>query len=102
MSELAKFTPSLSEVRNSKTHSAFCGSTISVSSAILLLGAALPNLLKMHNTNLAFMTMWLAASVALAYMVSAWVQEKYYLATPNDKQLELGLEALKEVLKNGK
>lgn len=102
LSELAKCIPTLTEVQNSKSHSAFCGSTICVSSAILLLGAALPNLLKLHNTNLLFMSMWLSISVALAYLVSAFVQDKYYLATPNDKQLELGLEALKEVLKNGK
>jgi|GEM_PF-2061872 len=98
LSELRAFVPSLQEARNSKSHSIFCGSTICVTSAILLFGAATPNLLRLQNTNLIFMSTWLAASVAAAYLISRWIQQKYYLAKPSDKQLELGLTALKEIL----
>ena len=102
LSEISMMVPTLAEVQNTKSHSALCGSTVYVSSAILLLGAAIPNLLKLHNTNLIFMSTWLAVIISIAYLASCWIQKKYYLATPNDKQLKLGLEALKEVLKNGK
>ncbi len=101
LGEIREYVPSLVEAKNSKSHSLFCGSTFCVSSAILLLGAAIPNLLKLQNHNLVFMSTWMAISVALAYLVSSWIQQKYYLAKPNDKQLELGLAALKEVLKDG-
>ncbi len=98
LSELRQFVPTLQEAKNTKSHSLFCGSTICVSTAIMLFGAATPNLLKLQNTNLIFMSTWLAASVVLAYLISKWIQQKYYLAKPNEKQLELGLAALKEVL----
>ncbi len=102
LSEIAKHVPSLEEVKQCQSHSLFCGSTICVSSAILLLGAATPNLFGLHNTNLSFMSLWLAATITLAYLVSVYLQQRFYLAKPNDKQLELGLAALREVLKNGK
>ena len=86
LSKLAEQIPSLHEVRNSSSHSIFCGSTLCVSSAILLLGAATPNLFRFQNHNLAFMSLCLGASLALAYCIGSWLQQRYYVAKPNDKQ----------------
>ena len=99
LSELAQELPSLDEARSASSFSLFCGTTIFISSTILLLGAAVPYFFKL-STNPYFMFAWLACIVIVTLLASYYMQKNFYLAQADDKHLLLAIEALKEVLKD--
>lgn len=97
--ELSEAVPSLAEAQSASSFSLFCGTTVFISSGILLLGAAVPYFFKL-NGNAYFMFAWLAFIVLVTMLASYYIQKKFYLAQAEDKHLLLAIEALKEVLKD--
>lgn len=100
INELSQYLPSLEEVRNAPLSSYLCGTTIFLLSGLSLVLVALPNLLGFANQNIFYLILWMIGSVILSLTVSLWVQRKKFLAEPEDRHLVLGIEALKEALKN--
>lgn len=98
---LKRFIPRIEEVADTKPFALNCGTTVFLSSGMLLILASLPNLFSFYNTNFLFMTLWILGSIAVTAIVSAKVQTKYFLTKPKPYQLEIALEALKEALNNG-
>jgi uncharacterized membrane protein SirB2 len=96
--EFQNFIPELEEAKRTTPFSFLCGTTILISSGILLM-AAIPNILKL-NSNLGFMVAWFISIIIFTSIVSYFIQKKFYLAQANDRQLILAIEALKEVLKD--
>lgn len=99
LDKLSQQVPSLEESQVASSFSIFCGTTVFISSAILLIAAAIPYFLKL-NHNPYFMLAWLAFIITMTVLASYQIQNRFYLAKANDKQLLLAIEALKEVLKN--
>lgn len=97
--EFQNYIPAIEEAKRTNPFSLLCGTTIFFSSGILLIAAAIPSILKL-NTNLAFMTAWLAFIICSTWIISYFIQQKFYLAQADDRQLILAIEALKEVLKD--
>lgn len=99
LDKLALRVPELSEARAASPFSIFCGTTVFISSGILLIASAIPYFLKM-NQNPYFMFAWLAFVIVLTTLASYQIQKQFYLAKAEDQHLLLAIEALKEVLTN--
>lgn len=98
--ELAEEIPDLEEIKDSNDYSNLCGTTIFLSSGLILILTSLPNFFKFYNTNLFFMSFWIATSFLITYLVSKYVQKKFFLSEAKDYQLLLARTALKEALNN--
>lgn len=101
LEDFASYVPTLQEARKTPAFSFLCGTTVFLSSALLLFGAALPNIFKFHNTSLLFMSFWFFGVISFALVLSKWVQHRFFLAEPDDQQIQLAIEALKETFRNG-
>lgn len=99
LSKFQNYIPKLYEAKAASSFSIFCGTTVFVSSGFLLIASALPFYFKLNN-NLAFMLPWLALIITVTFIISVFIQKKFYLAKANDEHLILAIEALKEVLKD--
>lgn len=99
LSEFKNYIPAIEEAKRTDPYSFLCGTTIFFSSGILLIAAAIPNILKL-SSNTYFMIGWFAFIIAITVMTSYFIQRKFYLAQADDRQLILAIEALKEVLKD--
>lgn len=99
LAEFQKYIPKLEEAKIANSFSIFCGTTVFISSAILLIASAVPYYFKLSG-NIVFMLPWLAFIIAATFIISIFIQKKFYLAQASDEQLILAIEALKEVLKN--
>ena len=97
---LALYLPSLNEARKTSPYNIYCGTTIGIFSAIVLILATIPNILKFHNEDLLFILIWLTAVMIFASWVCKSIQKNFFLATAKDHQIVLAIKALKEVLKN--
>ena len=102
LSELSKHLPSLEEVKKTSSFSVFCGTTVFLTSALILILSAMPNIFRFHNQDIIFMSLWMLGTLVLSIATGMWIQKKYFLAEPNRQQLELALTALKEVFKNAR
>jgi hypothetical protein len=98
--ELAAHIPSLEETRRAGSFSGFCASTFAFYSGFLLIITALPNLFHYQNHSLVFMGLWFLVSICVSSLICFFIQRWFFLSEPNDEQLLLAIEALKEVLKN--
>ncbi len=99
LKEFQNYIPRVEEAKKTNPFSLLCGTTIFFSSGILLIAAAVPNILKL-SSNLYFMIGWFAFIITLTVITSYLIQKKFYLAQAEDRQLILAIEALKEVLKD--
>lgn len=97
---IRKFIPKLDEIEKAKPFSMFCGTTIFLSSGLLLLVSALPNIFLFLNKNLVFMIAWLSFSIFITLVITTKIQQKYFLLKPKTYQIKVALEALKEALKD--
>jgi hypothetical protein len=99
LNEFQNYIPAIEEAKRTNPFSILCGTTIFFSSGILLIAAAIPNILKL-SSNAYFMIAWFAFIITITVIASYFIQKKFYLAQAEDRQLILAIEALKEVLKN--
>ncbi len=97
--EFQNYIPRVEEAKRTDPHSLLCGTTVFFSSGILLIAAAIPNILKL-SSNIYFMVAWFAFIITITVLASYFIQRKFYLAQADDRQLILAIEALKEVLKD--
>lgn len=99
LNEFQNYIPAIEEAKRTNSFSLLCGTTILFSSGIILIAAAVPNILKL-SSNLAFMVVWYTCIILLTGITSYFIQKKFYLAQADDRQLILAIEALKEVLQD--
>jgi hypothetical protein len=99
LNEFQNYIPAIEEAKRTDPFSILCGTTILFSSGILLIAAAIPNILKL-SSNLGFMVVWFAFIIIITGLASYFIQKKFYLAQADGRQLILAIEALKEVLKD--
>ena len=91
------YLPSFEEIQAAPSFNIFCATSFIFSSSISIILMCLPNLLRYKNTDLGFMFFWLCLSVCVFFLSSQLIQSRH-LAKPENYQILLARQALKEVL----
>ena len=91
------YLPSYEEIQAAPSFNIFCATSFIFSSSISVILMCLPNLLHYKNTEIAFMSFWLCLSVCVFFLLSYLIQSRH-LAKPENYQILLARQALKEVL----
>ena len=85
LNEFQNYIPRVEEAKHTNPFSILCGTTVCFSSGILLIAAAIPNILKL-SSNTYFMIVWFAFIITITVIASYFIQKKFYLSKAEDRK----------------